>query len=118
MRFLAPVRSGRMSRRGEAMRRGGAWLLRAEARDAGGMLVAFATPTWKLPKTSAAPGVAAQQAGLASVTETWETWAETTFQPTSGERTEVWLCRTGAAYRGGACRTPGPRWRCRAPAAW
>lgn len=47
VQFLAPVRGGRVICRGEAMRRGGIWFLRAEARDSSGAMVAFATSTWK-----------------------------------------------------------------------
>ncbi len=50
IQYLAPVRAGRVVCRGEALRRGGTWFLRAEARDAEGTLVAFATSTWKLLK--------------------------------------------------------------------
>lgn len=52
VQFLAPVRGGRVTCRGEAMRRGGTCFLRAEARDASGQLVAFASSTWKLLKTA------------------------------------------------------------------
>ncbi len=48
IQYLAPVRSGRVVCRGEALRRGGTWFLRADARDAEGALIAFATSTWKL----------------------------------------------------------------------
>ncbi|MCO6417187.1 PaaI family thioesterase [Siccirubricoccus sp. KC 17139] len=50
IQYLAPIRAGRVVCRGEAMRRGGTWFLRAEARGADGGLVAFATSTWKLLK--------------------------------------------------------------------
>ncbi len=53
VQFLAPVRGGRVVCRGEAMRSGGTWFLRAEARDASGAMVAFATSTWKLLRTTA-----------------------------------------------------------------
>lgn len=53
VQYVAPVRAGRVSCRGEAMRRGGTWFLRAEARDSDGALVAFATSTWKLLKRPA-----------------------------------------------------------------
>jgi uncharacterized protein (TIGR00369 family) len=56
VQFLAPVRGGRVTCRGEALRRGGTWFLRAEARDEAGALVAFATSTWKLLKRPAATG--------------------------------------------------------------
>jgi uncharacterized protein (TIGR00369 family) len=59
VQYLAPVRGGRVVCRGEALRRGGTWFLRAEARDAEGTLVAFATSTWKLLRAPAAPGSAA-----------------------------------------------------------
>ncbi|MGE0222503.1 MAG: PaaI family thioesterase [Acetobacteraceae bacterium] len=48
VQYVAPVRSGRVTCRGEAMRRGGTWFLRAEARDEAGELIAFATSTWRL----------------------------------------------------------------------
>lgn len=50
VQYLAPVRSGRVTCRGEALRRGGTWFLRAEARTDDGTLAAFATSTWKLLK--------------------------------------------------------------------
>jgi uncharacterized protein (TIGR00369 family) len=50
VQFLAPVRSGRVTCRSEALRRGGIWFLRAEAHDKTGALVAYATSTWKLLK--------------------------------------------------------------------
>jgi uncharacterized protein (TIGR00369 family) len=53
VQFLAPVRGGRVACRGEALRRGGTWFLRAEARDEAGLLLAYATSTWKLLKTAA-----------------------------------------------------------------
>ena len=55
IQYLAAVRHGRVTCRGEALRRGGTWFLRAEARDAEGTLVAFATSTWKLLKRHAPP---------------------------------------------------------------
>lgn len=48
IQYLAPVRTGRVVCRGEALRRGGTWFLRAEAREAEGTLIAFATSTWKM----------------------------------------------------------------------
>lgn len=57
IQYLAPVRGGHVTCRGEALRRGSTWFLRAEARDAEGALVAYATSTWKLLK-SAAPEAA------------------------------------------------------------
>ena len=57
IQYLAPVRAGHVTSRGEALRRGGTWFLRAEARDAEGTLVAYATSTWRLLK-NAAPNVA------------------------------------------------------------
>lgn len=48
VQYLAAVSSGRVICRGEALRRGGTWFLRAEARDTAGTLIAFATSTWKL----------------------------------------------------------------------
>jgi uncharacterized protein (TIGR00369 family) len=54
IQYLAPVHGGRVVCRGEALRRGGTWFLRAEARDAEGALVAFATSTWKLLKKKVA----------------------------------------------------------------
>jgi uncharacterized protein (TIGR00369 family) len=53
VQYLAPVRGGRVTCRGEALRRGGTWFLRAEARDEAGTLVAFATSTWRLLKKPA-----------------------------------------------------------------
>ena len=50
IQYLAPVRQGRVVCRGESLRRGGTWFLRAEARDEDGTLIAFATSTWKLLK--------------------------------------------------------------------
>jgi uncharacterized protein (TIGR00369 family) len=50
VQFLAPVRGGRVVCRSAVLRRGGIWFLRAEACDAAGTLVAFATSTWKLLK--------------------------------------------------------------------
>jgi uncharacterized protein (TIGR00369 family) len=50
VQFLAPLRGGRVTCRAEALRRGGTWFLRSEARDAEGTLAAFATSTWKLMK--------------------------------------------------------------------
>ena len=61
VQFLAPVRGGRVTCRGEAMRRGGTWFLRAEARDASGGTVAFATSTWKLLKTTAAKAATTEE---------------------------------------------------------
>lgn len=54
IQYLAPVRQGRVTCRGEALRRGGTWFLRAEARTEDGALVAYATSTWKLLKRPAA----------------------------------------------------------------
>lgn len=48
VQYVAPARSGRVTCRGEAMRRGGTWFLRAEARGDDGGLIAFATSTWQL----------------------------------------------------------------------
>ena len=59
VQYLAPVRGGRVVCRGEALRRGGTWFLRAEARDVEGALVAFATSTWRLLRKPA-PDAAAQ----------------------------------------------------------
>jgi uncharacterized protein (TIGR00369 family) len=53
VQYLAPIRGGRVTCRGEALRRGGTWFLRAEARSEGGQLLAYATSTWKLLKTAA-----------------------------------------------------------------
>ncbi len=55
VQYVAPARSGRVICRGESMRRGGTWFLRAEARDDQGTLIAFATSTWKLLRRPAAP---------------------------------------------------------------
>lgn len=52
VQFLAPVHGGRVTCRGEALRRGGTWFLRAGARDEAGLLLAYATSTWKLLKTA------------------------------------------------------------------
>jgi uncharacterized protein (TIGR00369 family) len=48
IQYLSAARAGRVVCRGEALRRGGTWFLRGEARDAEGTLIAFATSTWKL----------------------------------------------------------------------
>lgn len=61
VQYLAPVRGGRTVCRAEAMRRGGIWFLRAEARDASGAPVAFATSTWKLPATTAAKAATTEE---------------------------------------------------------
>lgn len=53
IQYLGPVRHGRVVCRGESLRRGGTWFLRAEARDGEGALIAFATSTWKLLKRPA-----------------------------------------------------------------
>ena len=50
VQYLAPVSTGRVVCRGEALRKGGTWFLRAEARGSDGTLIAFATSTWKLLK--------------------------------------------------------------------
>jgi uncharacterized protein (TIGR00369 family) len=50
IQYTAPVRAGRVVCRGASIRRGGTWLLRAEATAQDGTLVAFATSTWKLLK--------------------------------------------------------------------
>jgi len=50
VQYLAAMRHGRVVCRGEALRQGGTWFLRAEARDQDGTLIAFATSTWKLLK--------------------------------------------------------------------
>lgn len=55
VQYLAPITKGRVVCRGEALRRGGTWFLRAEARDADNTLAAFATSTWKLLKRPAHP---------------------------------------------------------------
>ncbi len=52
VQFLAPVHGGRVSCRSEALRRGGIWFLRAEAHNEAGVLLAYATSTWKLLKTA------------------------------------------------------------------
>lgn len=54
VQYLAPVSSGRVICRGESLRRGGTWFLRADARDTDGTLIAFATSTWKVLKRPAA----------------------------------------------------------------
>ena len=53
VQYLAPVSSGRVICRGEALRRGGTWFLKAEARSGEGTLIAFATSTWKVLKKTA-----------------------------------------------------------------
>jgi len=58
IQYLAAARSGRVTCRGEALRRGGTWFLRSEARDQDGTLIAFATSTWKLLKKHPAPAQA------------------------------------------------------------
>lgn len=50
VQYLAPVTAGRVTCRGEALRRGGTWFLRADARDSDGTLIAYATSTWKVLK--------------------------------------------------------------------
>ena len=50
IQYLSAMRHGRVVCRGEALRQGGTWFLRAEARDQEGTLVAYATSTWKLLK--------------------------------------------------------------------
>ncbi len=50
VQYLAPVSSGRVICRGESLRRGGTWFLRAEARHESGTLIAYATSTWKVLK--------------------------------------------------------------------
>ena len=50
IQYLAAMRHGRVVCRGEALRQGGTWFLRAEARDQEGGLIAYATSTWKLLK--------------------------------------------------------------------
>lgn len=52
VQFLSPARDGRVTCRGEALRRGGTWFLRAEARTEARALLAYATSTWKLLKTT------------------------------------------------------------------
>jgi hypothetical protein len=51
--FARAAGGSRVVCRGEAMRRGGIWFLRAEACDASGAPVAFATSTWKLLRMTA-----------------------------------------------------------------
>lgn len=48
VQYVAPVSKGRVTCRGEALRRGGTWFLKAEARADDGTLIAFATSTWKV----------------------------------------------------------------------
>ncbi len=48
IQYLDAATRGRVVCRGEALRRGGTWFLRAEARDSAGTLIAYATSTWKL----------------------------------------------------------------------
>ena len=52
IQYLGAVTNGRVICRGEALRRGGTWFLRAEARDGANALIAFATSTWKLLKAT------------------------------------------------------------------
>jgi uncharacterized protein (TIGR00369 family) len=59
IQYLAPMHAGRLVCRGEALRRGGTWFLRAEARGVDGGLIAFATSTWKLLRKPA-PAAAVQ----------------------------------------------------------
>lgn len=54
IQYLSAATRGRVTCRGEALRRGGTWFLRAEARDAEGTLVAYATSTWKVLRKPAA----------------------------------------------------------------
>ena len=53
VQYLAPIRGGCVTCRGEALRRGGTWFLLAEARNEDGDLLAYATSTCKLLKTAA-----------------------------------------------------------------
>ena len=53
IQYVAPISSGRVICTGEALRRGGTWFLKAEARDTAGGLIAFATSTWKFLKKPA-----------------------------------------------------------------
>lgn len=55
IQYLSAVSHGRVVCRGESLRRGGTWFLRAEARDSANTLIAYATSTWKVLK---APGKA------------------------------------------------------------
>ncbi len=48
IQYLDAATRGRVVCRGEALRRGGTWFLRADARDSAGTLIAYATSTWKL----------------------------------------------------------------------
>lgn len=50
IQYLAAATSGRVTCRGEALRRGGTWFLKAEARDSANELIAYATSTWKVLK--------------------------------------------------------------------
>lgn len=48
IQYIAPVTKGRVTCRGEALRKGAIWFLRAEARDDADALIAYATATWKV----------------------------------------------------------------------
>jgi uncharacterized protein (TIGR00369 family) len=50
IQYLSAVTHGRVVCSGESLRRGGTWFLRAEAKDAEGGLIAYATSTWKVLK--------------------------------------------------------------------
>ena len=54
IQYLAPVTKGRVTCRGEALRKGSTWFLRADARDDAGALIAYATSTWKVLRKPAA----------------------------------------------------------------
>ena len=48
IQYLDAATRGRVVCRGEALRRGGTWFLRADARDSAGTLIAYATSTCQL----------------------------------------------------------------------
>lgn len=47
VQYISAATTGRVTCVGEALRRGGTWFLRAEAKGDDGTLIAYATSTWK-----------------------------------------------------------------------